>query len=44
MSSPTIAFCEGKKYTEPTMNEILPIAISRARKEPILLKGLNGLN
>lgn len=44
MSSPTMAFWDGKKYTEPTMNEILPIAINKARREPILSNGLSGLN
>ena len=44
ISSPTIEGSVGRKYMEPTIKAILPIATKRALKDPILSKGFNGLN
>lgn len=44
MSSPTIDGNAGRKYTDPTMKDTFPIAISNARNAPILRNGYSGVN
>lgn len=34
----------GRKYIEPTINEMFPIAMRRALRDPMLVNGFRGEN